>query len=511
MLGPGFFGLKQPDDHREKLDARVIADDDHPQCWRRLFEKGVLVTMKSIELPFLSIDQLTRMYKQCEASPVDAVNACLQRIRSHNSKINAFTLIDDQGALRAAAESEARWRRMEPKSALDGVPFTVKDNLMVSGYPFRRGSVVTPDQSSTEDAPIVARCREAGAIFLGLTTMPEFGVGPVTISPLTGITRNPWDIQRQSGGSSGGAAASVAAGFCNFAIGSDAGGSIRIPAALTGVVGLKPSAGRVPMYPASSAGTLSCNGPLTRTVGDAAIVLSYAARPDLRDGMASLADGYDYRDVTGCNIAGIRVAVSETLGYAQLIDPAISAGFKRAVNVFEGLGAVVAAEDPGIEDPIATYLTLLRAGYQYSLRNICKADKERLSTQVREVAFEDNKITLVEYLQALEECQLLARRFHEFHNRYDVLLTPTVAAPAFPAERHYPEEYEKFSNRRAWVPFTAIFNLTGQPAISVPIALTSQGLPIGLQIVGARGAEATILKAAATFEKANDFNLQAPL
>jgi aspartyl-tRNA(Asn)/glutamyl-tRNA(Gln) amidotransferase subunit A len=465
----------------------------------------------SADLPFVSVSELAQLYRRREASPVEAVEGCLKRIEEHNTAINAFTFIDKDSARRSAAESNTRWRKGEARGALDGVPFTVKDNLMVSGYPFRRGSLVTPERPVSENAPIVARCREAGAVFVGMTTMPEFGVGPVTISPLSGVTRNPWDISKQSGGSSGGAAAGLAAGFCNFAIGSDAGGSIRIPAALTGVVGLKPSASRVPTYPASAAGTLACNGPLTRTAADAALMLSYAARPDPRDGMATLAVDHDFTADIGGDINSMRIAASATLGYAPLVDPDIMASFQQAVKVFQRLGAAVTAEDPGIEDPIETYLTLLRAGYQFSLRNIAPANRSRLSPPIREIFFETNAVSLAEYLQALERCQLYARRFHEFHNRYDVLLTPTVAAPAFAADRTFPEEYEVFSNRRAWTPFTAIFNLTGQPAISVPIGLTSKGLPIGLQIVSARGADAVILKAAAAFEAANGFTQRPPL
>lgn len=463
------------------------------------------------ELPFLSIEDLTGLFKRREASPVEAVTACLDRITRVNPRINAFTLIDEGGALRAAKESEERWQGGRPIGALDGVPFTVKDNLMVRGYPFRRGSVVTPTKSVEEDAPIVQRCRDAGGVFIGLTTMPEFGVGPVTISPLSGVTRNPWDTTKQSGGSSGGAAAGLVAGFCNFALGSDAGGSIRIPAALTGVVGLKPSGSRVPTYPASAAGVLSCNGPLTRTVADSALLLSLVAQPDPRDGLAALADGRDYTAGLRAGIKDLKAASSATLGYAPLVDGEVATLFQRALKTFDRLGIDVVAADPGIDDPFPTYLTLLRAGYQFSLRNIPAADHGRLSPPIREILLETKPVTLTEYLQAVEQCQTFARRFHAFHGRYDVLLTPTVAAPAFPAERTYPEEYERFPNRRAWAPFTAIFNLTQQPAISVPIGLTSRGLPVGLQIVGARGNEMAILKAAAAFATANGFVQRPPI
>ena len=340
------------------------------------------------ELPFLSAIELARLYRNHDVSPEQALEACLQRIKSHNVAINAFTLIDEDGAKRSAAESGQRWRAGKSRGPLEGVPFTVKDNLMVSGYPFRRGSLVTSTQPVSENAPIVARCLEAGAVFVGLTTMPEFGVGPVTISPLTGITRNPWNVAKQSGGSSGGAAAGLAAGFCNFAIGSDAGGSIRIPAALTGVVGLKPSASRVPMYPASAAGTLSCNGPLTRSSADAALLLSYASRSNSRDGMATLSVDHDFTSDIDGGINSMRVAASATLGYAPLVDPEVADSFQKALKVFEQLGASITAEDPDIEDPIETYLTLLRAGYQFSLRNVAPANRDKLSPPIQEIFFD---------------------------------------------------------------------------------------------------------------------------
>jgi len=272
---------------------------------------------------------------------------------------------------------------------------------------------------------------------------------------------------------------------------------------------LKPSGTRVPMYPASAAGALSCNGPLTRSVADSALLLGLVARPDPRDGVATLADGGDY--ALNDDLKGLKAASSATMGYAPLVDSEVAAVFQRAVKTFAGIGIEVEVEDPGIEDPIATYLTLLHANYQFSLRNIPTTDHDKLSPQTREILLETKPVTLPEYLQALEQCQVFARRFHMFHSRYDVLLTPTVAAPAFAAERTYPEEYERFANRRAWTPFTAIFNLTQQPAISVPIGLTSRGLPVGLQIVGARGNEMAILKAAAAFEKANGFARRPPL
>lgn len=453
---------------------------------------------------FASIGVLLKAYRDKTLSPLDVVKAQLERIRRHNPVINAFTLLDEQGALRAAKASEERWRRGAPIGPLDGISFTAKDNLMVAGYPWRRGSRTTDGTAMKESAPIVARCQEAGAVFLGLTTMPEFGFGPVTISPLTGITRNPWDTRKQAGGSSGGAAAGLAAGFSSLAIASDAGGSIRIPAALNGVVGLKPSGGRVPLYPPSAAGTLSCNGPITHTVEDAALVLGLASRADPRDPFAFPADAADAQAQLRDGIRGWKVAVSYTLGFAPRVHAEVSAAVRKAAAVLRDLGALVEEQDPGVEDPFEAYLPLLKAGFRHSLRNLNREQRELLSPQLREIV-EGPEIALGDYLAAIERCQALARRMHQFHQTWDVLVTPTVAVPAFAAERHYPEDFEPYSNRRAWTPFTSLFNLTQQPAISVPAGLSSDGLPLGLHIAAARANDAKVLRAAAAYESASPF------
>jgi aspartyl-tRNA(Asn)/glutamyl-tRNA(Gln) amidotransferase subunit A len=453
---------------------------------------------------YRSATDLVEAFRRKDLSPVEVLKAQLARIRQHNESINAFTLLDEDGALRSARESEARWQRGAPKGALDGITVTVKDNLMVAGYPFRRGSRATPDAAVKETAPIVARCQEAGAVLVGLTAMPEFGMGPVTISPLTGVTRNPWDPGKQAGGSSGGGAAAVSAGFCTLSLASDAGGSIRIPAALTGVVGLKPSGGRVPMYPASSAGALSCNGPIARSVPDAALVLNLASRADSRDPGALPADGTDYVAALAGGVDGWKIAMSPTLGYARKLHPELAAALRRAGEGFAGLGAVVEEKDPGIADPIDAYLVLLKAGFRYAMRNLTSDQRRRLAPAQQEI-LDAPEVSLHEYLAAQEHCQLLARRLQAFHEDYDLLITPTVAWPAFSAERTYPEEFEVFPNRRAWVPFTSLFNLTQQPAITVPVGLTALGLPTGLHIVGPRGAEAKVLRAAAAFEAAFPF------
>jgi aspartyl-tRNA(Asn)/glutamyl-tRNA(Gln) amidotransferase subunit A len=448
-----------------------------------------------------SIAELTRAFRRRELSPVELLEAQLDRIRQHNGTVNAFAHVDEARARAAARASQARWTEGLPLGPLDGVTFTAKDNMPVAGWPSRRGSLTTGEAPMKETAPIVARCEEAGAVLIGSTTMPEFAMGPVTISPLTGVTRNPWDTAMQVGGSSGGAAAASAAGFCSFSLASDAGGSIRIPAALCGVPGFKPTGGRVPVYPPALSGFLSCHGPIANRVEDLARVLNVAAQPDARDPTALPADGVDYVEAARGDIRGWKIALSTTLGFAKRLHPEVEAAVRKAARRLESLGAVVDERDPQVEDPVETYLVLLRGSVRYGMRALTPEQRAKLSPLARDI-LEGPEVSLADYLRAQEHCVSLARRLQAFHGSYDLLLTPTVAWPAFPAERSYPEEFEAFPNRRAWVPFTSLFNLTQQPAISVPAGLTGGGLPIGLHIVGPRGADAKVLRAAAVHEQA---------
>ena len=450
---------------------------------------------------YASIPDLTAAFRQKALSPVELLQAQLARIRAHNAEVNAFAFLDEERALAAARASEARWARGAPDGALDGVTISTKDNIPVAGYPSRRGSLTTSDAPMKETAPIVARCLEQGAVLVGTTTMPEFAMGPVTHNALTGVTRNPWDTGTQAGGSSGGAAAAVAAGFCTLSIASDAGGSIRIPASLCGVVGFKPSAGRVPIYPPSVAGGLSCNGPIALRVADAALALNAATRADPRDPAALPPDGVDYVAAMRGGIQGWRVALSMTLGFARKLHPEVAETVRSAAGTLASLGAVVEERDPEVEDPIDTYLTLMRGTVRYSLRALTPQQRAQLTPGARDI-LEGPEVSLADYLGAQERCLSLARRMQAFHAGYDLLVTPVTAWPAFPAERSYPAEFEPFPNRRAWVPFASLFNLTGQPAITVPAGLTAQGLPIGLHLVGRRGADAAVLRAAAAYEAA---------
>src|SRR3954471_17333078 len=273
----------------------------------------------------ISATELLCLYRSRSLSPVEVAQACLDRIAALDPDLNAFALIDGDAALEAARASEERWIKGEPLGLVDGVPATIKDLILTKGWPTLRGSkAISPDQPWEEDAPATARLREQGAILLGKTTTPELGHKGVTDSPLTGITRNPWNPAMTPGGSSGGAAVAAATGMGALHVGTDGGGSIRIPASFTGIFGLKPSFGRVPAYPLSPFGTLAHVGPMTRTVSDAALMLTVISEPDGRDWHALPADRRDYRIGLEAGIAGLRLAYSRRLGYVDFVDPEVA-------------------------------------------------------------------------------------------------------------------------------------------------------------------------------------------
>ncbi|HYZ42803.1 MAG TPA: amidase family protein, partial [Stellaceae bacterium] len=321
------------------------------------------------EIAFMTATQLLALYASEQLSPVEVAQATLRRLERYESATNAFVLYDPDIALAMARASEERWRRGEPQGLLDGVPVALKDTVLTTGWPRLLGSrTIDPNQSWDEDSPVVARLRDEGAVFFGKTTTPEFGWKPVTDSPLTGITRNPWNLERTPGGSSGGSAVAVLSGICPLAVGTDAGGSIRIPAAFCGIVGLKPTFGRVAVYPPSVFGDVAHVGPMARTAEDAALMLDTTKGPDSRDWHSLLDDGITYRAlVRDGSLNGKRIALSLTLGIAEPM-PAVRAAVERAAQVFAGLGAIVEPADPFLESPLKIFETLASGAFWGLLR-----------------------------------------------------------------------------------------------------------------------------------------------
>lgn len=451
------------------------------------------------EIAYLSVSELTARYRDKSLSPREALAAVLERIEAFNGAVNAFRFVDRTGAMAAAEASEARWMRGEPLGPLDGVPTSVKDIIWVKGWTTTYGSsILCETKPSTEDAPAVARLREDGAVLLGMTQTPEVGWKGVTDSSANGITRNPWKLDRTPGGSSGGAAAACALGMGSLHIGTDGGGSIRIPSAFTGLFGIKASFGRVPAWPASAFGTVAHVGPMARSVGDAVAMLNCLSRPDARDWYSLPYDGRDYNDGLEDGIKGLRIAYSPTLGYAR-VDPEIAALVAAAVRELEGLGAIVEEVDPGFPCPQEMFHKLWFPAAAFRTRHLSAADFARLDPGLQQIIETSKAWGMTDYFQATVDRAALGTRMRQFHEKYDLLVTPTLPLPAFKAG----EEVADASQGRwtDWADFTYPFNLTQQPAASIPCGFTSEGLPAGLQFVGRMHDEATVLRAARAYEK----------
>jgi aspartyl-tRNA(Asn)/glutamyl-tRNA(Gln) amidotransferase subunit A len=451
---------------------------------------------------FLSAKALLEAYRKGTLSPVDAVSSVLARIERLDRHVNAFCLVAGEAAIAEARASEVRWREGKPCGALDGVPVSIKDLLLTRGWPTLRGSrAVNPDQEWSEDAPSVARLREAGAVFVGKTTTPELGWKGVTDSPLCGVTRNPWSFARTAGGSSGGSAAAVAWGMGPLSVGTDGGGSVRIPAAFCGIFALKPTYGTIPLYPSSPFGTLAHAGPMTRTVDDAALMMDILSRPDCRDWSALAPPQGSFVERLTSGVAGMRIALSPRLGYVKDLHPEVEAAFLRAGEVFSRLGARVELVDPGFEDPVEAFHTLWFSGVAKAIEALDQRRLDQLDPGLAAVREEGRRMTAMQYLDAMAVRMALGLRMGRFHETYDLLLTPSIPIPAFEAGLETPAGAPS-PRWTGWTPFTYPFNLTQQPAASIPCGRTSDGLPIGLQIVGARHADAKVLAASHAFEQA---------
>ncbi|MFB7636340.1 amidase [Streptomyces sp. NPDC056149] len=459
----------------------------------------------------LTATRLTAGYAAGEFSPVEVAEAVLERAEAAQASVNAFTRIDAEQALAQAAASAERWRRGAPDGPVDGVPVTVKDLLLTRGTPTLRGSRTVRADGATwdEDAPAVARLRESGAVFVGKTTTPEFGWKGVTDSPRHGVTGNPYDPARTSGGSSGGSAAAVASGAGPLSLGTDGGGSVRIPASFCGIFGLKATYGRVPAYPASPFGTLAHVGPMARDAADAALLMDVICGPDWRD-WSQLAplDG-SFREALTGGVVGLRVAYSPSLGWDVPVAPEVAAAVRRTVDALAGLGAAVEEIDPGVADPVEAFHTLWFSGAARLVQPLPEAERELLDPGLREICAQGAQYGALDYLAAVDVRMALGRAMGRFHSVYDLLVTPTEPITAFAGGLEVPAG-SGHARWTGWTPFTYPFNLTQQPAATVPCGVDGDGLPIGVQLVGARHADALVLRAAHALYEAGAAGIPGP-
>jgi aspartyl-tRNA(Asn)/glutamyl-tRNA(Gln) amidotransferase subunit A len=458
----------------------------------------------STDLTQCPAHELLQLYRSGQASPVQTTQAVLARIERLNPRINAFCVVDPDAALASARASEARWQAHRsngaPVGELDGVPTTIKDLILTRGWPTLRGSrTIDPKQAWDVDAPATARLREAGAVLLGKTTTPEFGCKGETNSPATGITRNPWNLNCTPGGSSGGAASAVAAGLGPLAVGTDGAGSVRIPAAFCGNVGLKPSFGRVPAYPLSPFGSVAHLGPHTMSVRDAALMMNVLKKPDARDWTSLPPEASDYTIGLEDGIRGLRIAYSPTLGYAKNVHPEIAAAVDAAVRQLQALGAHVEQVDPGFEDPLDITTGLWFLGAHTVWSGLTPEQQAVTDPDFRAEAALGAQLSASQVQQLNLRRGALGSHMRQFMQRYDLLVTPSVSVPAFEARPAGTVPMDPQA-MLGWTPFSYPFNLTQQPAITVPCGLTSKGLPMGLQIVGPMFGDALVLRAARAFE-----------
>jgi Asp-tRNA(Asn)/Glu-tRNA(Gln) amidotransferase A subunit family amidase len=453
------------------------------------------------ELCYTPATRLAELIRKRELSPVEIANTLLERIDRLNPRLNAFLTITPELALQQAREAEQRAMHDELRDPLDGVPVSIKDLEPLAGVRHTYGSRFFEHNVAREDGAVASRLRSAGLVILGKTNTPHFGHKDMCDNLLGPPCRNPWRLDRTSGASSGGAAAAVAAGLGPVAHGSDGAGSIRIPSALCGVFGLKPSFGRVPYWPnADLWAARSHNGPITRTVRDAALLLQVMAGPDPRDPLSIDAPPEDY--LAGCDgeLSGKRVVWSADLGYAA-VDPEVRRIAEAAARRFADLGCSVEERDPGWSDPHAFHRVIYEVGT--AARQIDRAAErpDWIEPSMMEMIDRSRGISAIEHGQAMLARTVFQEEVRGFFESCDLLLTPQMPIAAWSVERG-PDEIDGRRTPSMFdrLPFTYPFNLTGQPAASVPCGFTSEGLPVGLQIVGRWHADALVLRAAAGFE-----------
>jgi aspartyl-tRNA(Asn)/glutamyl-tRNA(Gln) amidotransferase subunit A len=435
-----------------------------------------------------------------EISPVEVTRRALDKAQATQVTLNAFFLLMPDQAMAAAKAAEQAVMRGEALGPLHGVPFSAKDLMAVAGQRFAFGSRCMADNVAAVDAPPVERARKAGGILIGKTTTSEFGCKAVGDSPLTGITRNPWNLAKTPGGSSAGAAASVAGGITPIAFGTDGGGSVRIPGSLTGLAAIKGQFGRIPVWPVSATTTLAHVGPMARTVEDAALLFMAAAGYDARDPYSVAGPVPDLLAACRADAKGLHIAYSPTLGYAQP-DAEVVRVVEAAVRQFEQLGCHVDRVERVFDsDPVDIWAAEFYAGAGTRLRPFLEKQRELIDPAVADILEQALRQDLRDYYGKVFERYALRDKLRPFFERYDILLSPVLPVTSLDTGKNVPDHLTG-RNLVSWVYYTYPFNLTGQPAASVCAGIASDGMPVGLQIVGRALGEADVVRAAAAFER----------
>ncbi len=450
----------------------------------------------------MSAETLLSHYARGTLSPVEALQAVLQRVARINPRLNAFAVLNPR-ALAAAGESEARWRAGRPMGLLDGVPCTVKDLLDLAGFPTRRGSRLTSAEPVAADAPAVLGLKAAGAVIIGKTTTTEYGWKSPGDCPLHGITRNPWNTEYSPGGSSSGAGAAGAACFGPLHVGTDAGGSVRIPAAWCGLVGLKPSFGRIPQWPLGAFANVATAGPLTRTVGDCALLLSALARFDRRDPYCLPDDPRDWREGLQLGVAGLRVGVLRRPGFDAPADADAVSAVEEAAAILAAAGAEIEDATPVLPDIRAIFSQVWGVALARLVASVPDSGRSKLDAGLVEVAAAHGEMRATDVLGAEALRLEAAHAMAELHRGYDILLCSTV--PAGPPLADAPTRDPVRSLWAEWAPWTFLYNLTRQPALTAPMGLGRAGLPRSVQVAASLYRDDLVLRAGWAIEQAGAF------
>ena len=466
--------------------------------------------MNETDICFLPAFELAAQIRQREVSPLEVTRAVLDRIHRLNPRLNAFCTHLDAEALACARQAEDQIMRGDPTGPLHGVPVSVKDNIYVSNTRTTFGSLLLKNQITTFDAPLIERLRKAGAILIGRTNSPEFGWKGVTDNRIFGITRNPWNLERTPGGSSGGGSAAVAAGLGPVGIGTDGGGSLRIPAAFCGLVGHKPSFGRVPTWPGVSFGDLRHLGGMTRTVTDSALLLNVIAGPDERDARSLPEASIDYLTEIQGGLDGLRIAFSPDLGYAT-VHPEVATQVRAGVQAFAETGAEVEQVKLNWTDPYECWKVFFYGAAAGRLAPEIAEQGHLLDPGLLRAVGKAVKLSSLDVSEALTARDHFWQQVRSLFATFDLLITPTLPVLPFPVgqDNAAPLTDDRQEDLQ-WTQFTYPFNLTGQPAVSVPCGWSECGLPVGMQIIGRRFDDATVLRAARAFETVRPWHDRKP-
>ena len=462
--------------------------------------------MSVTDLAYLPATEIRSMITEKQVSSVEMTQLYLDRIEALDSQFNSYLTVTSDLALETAAKADRAVARGDDLGPLHGLPISIKDLEMTEGIRTTSGSLIFADRIAAYDSVVVERVKRAGGVILGKTNTPEYGLLGHTENRLGDHCRNPWNTERTTGGSSGGAGASVAAGLCALATGSDGGGSIRIPAGFCGIYGIKPTQGRISYYlgpgadPASN--LFSQPGPMTRTVADSALLLQVLAGRDPRDPGALRDEPDDYVAALSKGVEGMRIGWSADFGFAA-VEPEVRDSAAAAARAFEDLGCVVEEIDVVLNSPFEQFWPLFTAIMYARVAGVVDEHWDKLSWYAQESLETGRNITGAEFVNALGHVDVMKSQFADAFDKYDLILTPTLATPAFPVGDP-PAMIDGQDVHWFWgyTPYTMPINMIGSTAASIPCGFSSDGLPIGLHVIGPAGGEATVFAASAAFEEA---------